>query len=229
MAQAVRLAVGFAAFSALLAVSVLLITLDSGINRVLILLSSSLVSMMIALTVASMYFLSDVRRVRKVSQPITTIINTVVEKVTFGKYPRVVTSEKVQAFLEDMHEDYLELKRDLRILKKPFYWALVFTITDVALYFVAFWALGTMVNPAPILIAYGTAMIAGFALLTPGGSGGYEALMVMVLVIAGLGQATAIAGVVLTRVILLLLILVVGYFFYHDSLMRRGKRDRPNL
>lgn len=229
MAQAVRFAVGFAAFSALLAISVVSVTIDSGVNRVLILISSSLVSMMVALTVAGIYFLSDVRRVRKVSKPITNSVNAIVKKATFGKYPHVLVHEKVQVFLEDMHEDFLELKRDLRILRRPFIWALVFTVTDVAVYFVAFWALGTIVNPAPILIAYGTAMIAGFALMTPGGSGGYEALMVMVLAIAGLTQATAIAGVVLTRVIILVLILVVGYFFYHNSLMKRGRRDRPDL
>lgn len=229
MAQAVRFVVGFAAFSALLIVAVLFITIDEGVNRVLILLSSSLVTAMIAATVAGIYFLSDVRRVRKVSGPVTRFVNGFVRRITFGRYARVLIKQNVQHFLEEMHEDFLELKRDLRILTRPFMWALVFTATDVAMYFVTFWALGTVVNPAPILIAYGTATIAGFALMTPGGSGGYEALMVMVLVVAGLSQGTAIAGVVLTRVIILLLILIVGYFFYHNALVRHGKRDRPDF
>ena len=224
MAQAVRFVVGFAAFTILLIIAVLFVTLDTGVNRVIILLSSSLVTAMLGITIAGVYFVSNIRRVRKVSKPIADITNVVVRKVTFGRYPHVLAREKVQRFLEEMHEDFTELRGDFRILTRPFLWALLFTATDVAMYFVSFWALGTLVNPAAILIAYGTATIAGFALMTPGGAGGYEALMVMVLVVAGLSQGTAIAGVVLTRVIVLILILVVGYIFYHNALQRHGKR-----
>lgn len=229
MAQAVRFAAGFAAFSALLVLAVISVTIDAGVNRVIILLSSSLVTAMLAITVSGIYFLSDIRRVRKISKPVAATINAVVRKVTFGKKGNVLTEKKVLTFLEDMHDDFLELKRDKQILVKPFLWALVFTATDVAMYFVTFWALGTIVNPAPILIAYGAATIAGFAVVTPGGSGAYEAFMVGILSIAGLSQGKAIAGVVLTRVIILLTILVVGYLFYQNALAGKKKSERPDL
>ncbi len=229
MAQAVRFAVGFAAFTAMLILAVLFVTIDTGVNRVIILLSSTLVTIMLGITVSGIYFLSDIRRVRKISKPVADITNKVVRKVTFGKYDSVLEEHQVLKFLEEMHQDYLELRKDKRLLRKPFLWALVFTATDVGMYFVAFWALGTIVNPAPILIAYGAATIAGFAVVTPGGSGAYEALMVMILSIAGLNQGEAIAGVVLARVIILLTIIGVGYIFYQRALGGRKKSDQPDL
>lgn len=225
MAQAVRLVVGFAAFSLLLVIAVLAVTIDNGVNRSIILVSSTLVGLMVAGTVVGIYFIKDVRRVRKASAWLTRAINFIVRKVTFGKKRRVLSEKKTEVFLVDMHDDYLELKRDRRVLIQPFVWAIIFTCTDIAMYFVAFWALGTIVNPAPILIAYGLATIAGFIVITPGGSGAYEALMVGFLVVAGLAQGTAIAGIVLARVIILLVIIIIGYIFYQHALMRYGKHE----
>ncbi|HTK39564.1 MAG TPA: lysylphosphatidylglycerol synthase transmembrane domain-containing protein [Patescibacteria group bacterium] len=229
MAQAVRFVAGFGAFTALLIVAVLFVTIDAGVNRVIILLSSALVTSMLAITVAGIYFLSDIRRVRKISTPLSDVINMTVRKLTFGKRQTVIHETKVLTFLEEMHDDFLELKRDKRVLIKPFLWAIAFTASDIGMYFVTFWALGTIVNPAPILIAYGAATIAGFAVVTPGGSGAYEALMVTILAVAGLNQGEAIAGVVLARVIILLTILIFGYIFYQNALAKQGKHDRPDL
>ena len=229
MAQAVRFVVGFAAFSVLLVISVLIVTIDAGVNRSIILVSSTLVGMMMGVTVVGIYFIKDLRRVRKASTWLTGVINALVRKVTFGRKRQILRDGVVERFLVDIHEDFLELNRDRRVLIRPFIWAIIFTCTDIAMFFVAFWALGTIVNPAPILIAYGLATIAGFAVITPGGSGAYEALMVGFLVIAGVAQGTAIAGVVLTRVLVLLVIIVIGYIFYQLALMRHGKRERPGI
>ena len=127
-------------------------------------------------------------------------------------------------FFGEMHRDYLALRQDKRILIKPFLWGLLFTIADVALFLITFWALGAPVNPAPILIAYGLATIAGFFVITPGGAGAYEAIMVAFLAIAGLDKGTAIAGIVLTRVILLLGTIIFGYLFYQHAIIKYGKK-----
>lgn len=229
MAQAVRFVAGFVAFTVLLIIAVLFVTVDSGVNRVIILLSSMLVGAMVGVTVAGIYFLSDIRRVRRVSVALTGLINTIVRKVTLGHRLQVVGQPQLHAFLEDLHDDYLELRRDKKALWRPILWAVGFTLSDVGIFFVTFWALGTIVNPAPILIAYGVATVAGFAVVTPGGSGAYEALMVAILAIAGLSQADAIAGVVLARVIILLTILVIGYIFYQHALAKKGGNDGPDF
>lgn len=228
MAQAVRFAMGFAGFATLLAIAVLLVTIDGEVNRWIILVSSSLVSLMVGAVVVGVYFIKDIRRVRKAAGWLTRFLNRAIKIVSLGKKRTIAKESKMMEFMEDMHEDFLELKREKKLLKLPYVWALVFTLSDVMIYFVAFWALGSIVNPAPILIAYGVATLAGFAVVTPGGSGAYEALMVGFLVIAGLTQGKAIAGVILARVIILVATIVIGYIFYQHALIRYGKNGKPN-
>jgi uncharacterized protein (TIRG00374 family) len=170
------------------------------------------------------YLLSSPKRISKFSNRFVRAANGLVRKLTFGRKKRVLAHSKVDAFFMEMHDDYLALKRDKRILIKPFLWGLLFTAADIALFFITFWALGHPINPAPILIAYGVATIAGFFVITPGGAGAYEAIMVAFLAVAGLDKGTAIAGIVLTRVILLLGTIGLGYLFYQRTLIRYGRK-----
>lgn len=222
MALAVRIVAGFVAFSLLLLLAVIMVTFDGEINRWVILVSSTLFSAMVAVTVGLMYILRSRRRLHKVSVWTEKTVNRLVRKVTRGRRRVVVHQEDIEHFLMEMHDDYISLRRDYRILKQPIIWGVVFTCTDIALFFVTFLALGHVVNPAPILLAYGVAAIAGFAVLTPGGSGAYEALMVGLLTITGLSQGLAIAGVVLTRVLVLLVIIAIGYIFYQQAIVKYG-------
>jgi uncharacterized membrane protein YbhN (UPF0104 family) len=68
------------------------------------------------------------------------------------------------------------------------------------------------------------ATIAGFFVITPGGAGAYEAIMVAFLAVAGLDKGAAIAGIVLTRVILLLGTIGLGYLFYQRALIKYGRK-----
>ncbi|MFI5212368.1 MAG: YbhN family protein, partial [Candidatus Saccharimonadales bacterium] len=151
-------------------------------------------------------------------------VNKIVRKITFGRKQSVLTKAKVEGYFADIHEDYVALRRDKRVLIKPFLWGLLFNAADVGLFMITFWALGVPTNPAPILIAYGVASVAGFFVVTPGGAGAYEAIMVGFLAIAGLSQGTAIAGIVLTRVILLLGTIGMGYLFYQHAILKYGKQ-----
>ncbi|HEY5695614.1 MAG TPA: lysylphosphatidylglycerol synthase transmembrane domain-containing protein [Candidatus Saccharimonadales bacterium] len=224
MAQIVRYAVGFIAFILLLLLAVLAVTIDGSINRWIILMSSLLVSVMISVMVIAIYLLSSPSRIKTFSGWLTRTGNKIVAKLTLGRKQRLLQEKKVELFFMEMHEDYLALRHDKRILTKPLLWGIVFTMADVSLFLITFWALGQPVNPAPILIAYGVATIAGFFVITPGGAGAYEAIMVAFLAVAGLDKGTAIAGIVLTRVILLLGTICMGYFFYQRTLLRYGRK-----
>ena len=65
--------------------------------------------------------------------------------------------------------------------------------------------------------------------MAPGGAGAYEAIMVLVLAIAGMPKGEAIAGIVLTRAIILFVTIVIGYIFYQLALVQYGKRSKPAL
>ncbi len=223
MAQIVRYAMGFAAFIILLSIAVFIVTLDGSINRWIILMSSLLVGTMLMAMIAGIYLLSSPHRISKFSAWMTRAANNLIRRVTFGRRRDVMDEDSTESFFMEMHDDYIALKHDKAILLKPFLWGLIFTMADVSLFLITFWALGSPVNPAPILIAYGVATIAGFFVVTPGGAGAYEAIMVAFLAVAGLDKGTAIAGIVLTRVILLLGTIIMGYLFYQRALLKYGK------
>lgn len=227
MAQVVRYIMGFIAFIALLIVAVLIVTIDGSINRVVILVSSMLVTGMLGVILGGMYLFSNERRMNRFSSWLTRTVNRVVAKVTFRRSVQVLRRDDVEKYFNEMHLDYTALRKDTRVLLRPFLWGLLFTAADVGLFVITFWALGHPVNPAPILIAYGVATTAGFFVVTPGGAGAYEAIMVGFLSLAGLNQGTAIAGILLTRVILLLGTIGLGYLFYQHALVKYGKQKEP--
>ena len=224
MAQAVRYVAGFASMVTLLIVAVFWVTIDGTVNRWIILMSSTLVFWMILVVVFGIFMFSSVTRMHRVVSRITNFCNRVVKRVTFGRMAHAIEATKVVTFLDDMHSDYVALMRDKRLLIRPYLWGLFFTATEIAIFWIVFWGLNTIVNPAPILIAYGLASLAGFVVVTPGGAGAYEAIMVLVLVIAGMPKGEAIAGILLTRVIILLVTIVVGWALYQQVVMKYGKR-----
>jgi uncharacterized protein (TIRG00374 family) len=227
MAQVVRFAAGFISFILLLIVAVFIVTIDNGINRWIILVSSLLITGMLTTIFGGMYLFNSNKRTDSFASWIARTVNAIVRRVSFGRKMTLLQRDAVESFFSDMHHDYLALKHDKKLLLKPILWGLAFTAADVALFWVTFWALGQPVNPAPILIAYGAATIAGFFVITPGGAGAYEAIMVGFLALAGLDKGTAIAGIVLTRVILLLTTIGLGYLFYQHALIKYGKPKRP--
>lgn len=229
MAQVVRFAAGFISFILLLIVAVFIVTLDNGINRWIILVSSLLIGGMLGLIVGGMYLFNSQKRADRVALRIARWANKIVRRVTFGRKMIILRDDVATVFFSDMHHDYMALKKEKRLLIKPVLWGLAFTAADVALFWVTFLALGQSVNPAPILIAYGAATIAGFFVITPGGAGAYEAIMVGFLALAGLDQGTAIAGIVLTRVIILLGTIGLGYLFYQHALLKYGKPKQPKV
>jgi uncharacterized protein (TIRG00374 family) len=228
-AQAVRYVSGFIATAILIMVALLMVTIDGSINRWIIFVSSAIVLFMIIASFGLLMIIGSQRRMRAFADWASQLINRLVRKLTNGRKREVIETERILHFFSEMHDDYLELRRDLGTLKQPILWALVFTICDALIFSVTFWALGTPVNPAPILIAYALASVAGFIVVTPGGAGAYEAIMVAFLAVAGISSEVAIAGIILTRVILLVTTIALGYVFYQQALNRYGDDGKSKL
>ncbi len=229
MAQVVRFTMGFVAYIVLLLLALLAVTIDGNINRWIILVSSALISVLIGSMVAGVYLMSSTTRIMKFGSWLTRSVNGLVRRVTFKRVSKVLDGEKVDVFFHDIHTDFVELRREKKILLKPFLWGLVVNVLEVSLFMVTFWALGESVNPAPIMIAFGVATFAGVFVVTPGGAGAYEAIMVGFVTLAGVSGGVAIAGIVLTRVILLFGTIVLGYVFYQHAILKYGKDKKPDL
>ncbi|MGB3023672.1 MAG: lysylphosphatidylglycerol synthase transmembrane domain-containing protein [Candidatus Saccharimonadales bacterium] len=223
LAQVVRLAMTFIAFLVLMIIAVLAITLDGSINRITILVSSGLASSIIFGTLIVVYIIQSRSRLQKAANRISRWVNNIWRLVLRRPKPLLEHAKTLQ-FFEDLHNDYRELAKSPRVLRRPFWWGVVFTIAEVGMFWVTFVALGTPINPAPLLIAYGLAGLAGVFFFTPGGVGGYEALMVSFLALSIEGSKGAIiAAVLLTRTLLILATIISGYYFYQKALNRYGK------
>lgn len=224
MAQMIRFAMFFLAFVGILVIAVILLALDHGVNRNVIAPSLILVITIITSLFLSIYVIEEKSHLVTFSNWLARTANRFIRIVTFGKKRKIVDHEKIEKFFMELHQDYLEIKRDKKILYKPFLWSVVANIMDVSLIAIAFLSLGVWVSPAVIFIAFGIASLSSIISVTPGGAGVYEAVMVAFLASSGIDIDVAIAGTLIARVVLLLGTIVFGYVFYQLTIMRYGKK-----
>lgn len=223
LAQVVRFVATFGAFLVLLIIATLAIALDGEINRLTLLMTTLLVSGIIFGLIVLVYVINDHDRLIRFSWHLSVFVNKMATKLLRRKKPLLQTSTAA-TFFSELHEDYATLQKEPRLLLKPFIWGIIFNITEIGMFWVTFWALGTPINPAPLLIAYGLASIAGFFIVTPGGVGGYEAIMIFFLASAGIAPGATVAAVILTRTLLVLGTIASGYTFYQLALNKYGKQ-----
>ncbi len=118
------------------------------------------------------------------------------------------------------------MRRDWRNLKMPFVWALLINITEIGTIYLAYIALGQLVNPGAVILAYSVASFAGLVSILPGGIGVYEALMTGVLASAGVAKALALSATLIYRIVCMIVFLPVGFILYQLSL-RKGEAGVP--
>jgi len=224
MAQIVRFVLTFLSFVVLLVVAVGLLVLEQQISRVVVLLCIMLAVFAVGATLGLIYLLGSKRRITRFSLWLTKKVNRFVGFITRGKKPSVVPDGLILGFFNDIHDDFVAIRKDKRILIKPFIWAILANLADVALLFVAFWSLGFVINPAVLFVAFGVSSLASVVSVTPGGAGVYEAIMIAFLATTGVPLDVAIAGTLLARVALILMTILFGYVFYQLTVNKYGRR-----
>lgn len=224
MAQIVRFALTFISFVVILVFAVAILVLDHRIDRVILLLCIGLAFVALGATVLGVWIIGNRTRLEKFSNWLTRTVNKVVAKVTRGRKKAALKRTMLPNFFIELHDDYLAIRRDRRILIKPFIWAVLANLADVALIWVAFWSLGVMINPALLFVAFGLASLAGGISVTPGGAGVYETIMIAFLASSQVSAEVAIAGTLLARVTLVLGTILFGYLFYQLTVLKYGKR-----
>ncbi len=224
MAQIVRFALTFISFVLLLMVAVTMLILDHRIDRVILLICIALGVVATGAIVAGVLILENKKRLESFSAWMTRFINRIVAKVTRGRKRKILKDSIILNFFSELHEDYLAIRRDRRILIKPFIWAVLANVADVVLIWIAFWSLGYMINPALLFVAFGIASLAGGISAIPGGAGVYETIMITFLASSQVPAEVAIAGTLLARVTLVLGTILFGYLFYQLTINKYGKR-----
>lgn len=224
IAQLVRFTLTFVAFSLILIVAVIFLASDGRVNRLIIVLAALIVTVCIAVIFGTIFIIGSSRRLNGFSHWLTRLANGFVNKVTRGKKPAALKADILPNFFGELHQDFLSIRKDARILIKPFIWAFIANILDVALIWIAFWSLGYEVSPAILFVAFGVSSLASAVSVTPGGAGVYEAIMIAFLASSNVPADVAIAGTLLARVTLVLGTILFGYVFYQFTVLKYGKR-----
>lgn len=227
MAQIIRFVLTFLSFVFLLVVAMIILIFRHEINWTISLIGFLLVVLAVGGTLLGVWLIKSNDRLRRFSKWLSTTANRFIRWITRGKKRKIIDEAVVLEFFDGLHDDYLAIRRERKILIKPFIWAVIANILDVALLWIAFWSLGYPIEPAILFISFGIASIAGAVSITPGGAGVYEAVMVTFLAAAGVPAEVAIAGTLLARVTLLAGTILFGYVFYQMTIVKYGKPPAP--
>ena len=226
ISQVVRYACAFGVYLVLMLVALLVMTIDGSVNKFIIYIGTFIGLTILFAALFVIYVIGSETRLRGFSRMLTSRVNSFGHNV-LRRRKVLLEADKVTEYFRELHDDYRELVKQPGALKKSLLWAIVYNFAEVGLFVVAFAALGKWVDPAAILVAYGLATISGIFVITPGGAGAYEALMISFLTSAGVPAGIALAGVLLARVLLLMGTIATGYIFYQLALVRYGKD--PNI
>lgn len=225
-AQLVRLFAISGGFIIILLLAVIWMVLDGSLNRLVTFTTAILVFAMFFSVAVVIYALHKEERVVKIANLLSKMTNGLVYFATFGKKVNYFSQASFERFLVNVGAGYHRVRSNKKTLIKPLLWGMVFSICEIGMFYVAFVALGEPINPAPLAIAHALASVAGLVMITPGGAGLYEAIMVGFLSVVGIDPTIGIAGIVLARVILIGGAIVIGYPFYQQAIFKYGSRPK---
>lgn len=228
MAQIIRQLSQFLAFATLIVVSVFVLLFDHKASNITIFVSTLFFVSIVALILLTVYIISSKNRIMSISNWVVSFVNFILRVFSKKDKTSTVNLEKVSHFFLDLHNDYLEIKKDKHILLKPIMWSSLESMLDVCLIMISFLALGFFINPAAVIVAYGIACFSTVIVsVLPGGAGVYETAMIAFLASAGVPADVAIAGTLLARAILLAATIIFGYLFYQLTINKYGKSRKP--
>lgn len=227
LVQVMKFVLVFISFQILLAFGLLFLSISGETSNFLIMIVAVLSTLLLVGTVLLAYILGSKKRMNNFFTMMTRGLNKFIHYFRRSN-PETFKIDKVRALFEELHESYVVLKKDPRVLKKPLLYALIANVTEILTIYTVYVAFGEFVNPGAVIIAYAIANFAGLISVLPGGVGVYEALMTGVLVAAGVPAALSLPVTVMYRILNAGIQLTPGYYFYHKNL-HHTKNDQEEF
>lgn len=224
LAQLARFVSTFLAYVALMFLALFVLALQGNVNPLVVLAVSSIAFTILFSTSVLMFVISDKSRIDRFTTRLARWLNKAIH-VFRPKHPETISLRRVRTMFIELHEDYLQVRGNLKDMIPVMRWALLTNIGEILLLYIAFVAHGAWVNPGAVLIALVVANTVGLVAILPGGIGLYEPLMTAVLISGGVPGALALSATLVYRVVSLLISLVTGYFLYNRALNRYGSND----
>lgn len=224
LAQILRFALTFISFILILLFGMVALSFGRDTSPFIILVSSTIIFATIAGSAVGMYIISSPKRIKSFVSWLPKALNQISR--VFRKNRELVNMERVESTLEELHEDYNTLSRDIPLVKWLMVWALLINVTELATIYMVYVAFGSLINPGALVIAYAVANFAGLIAILPGGVGVYEGLMTAVMASAGVNKVLALSATVVYRVLTMAIFLPVGYYFYHKAVKTMGVKPK---
>lgn len=191
---------------------------------------TSLISVGIVAAIAVMIIVASSRkRIRWFAKFATKTINGVVRVFTFGHKKQILSPEAVETYFGDIYKDIVVARADKHILIHPIIWGVIYSFFEIATYWLVGISMGHPEILPQIMIGEALASVVGAVMLTPGGVGGYEGVMIFVMSTLGVDPGLATAVVITTRVVVLVGTIVSGYGFYQNAISKIGKKEREKI
>jgi hypothetical protein len=225
LAQLLRFCLTFVSFLVLLLFAVFALSLSASAGGLIILISSSIVLATIFGTAVGVYIISSPRRIKSFVSWLPKAVNFIAKIFKRDKKTSIINIAKVESTLDDLHDDYVELRKDMNLVYTLLKWTLLVNFSEVLTVYMVYVAFGELINPGALIIAYAVANFAGLVAILPGGVGIYEGLMTATLAAAGVPKALALSATVIYRVLSIIFFIPIGYYFYHKALISRGNKQ----
>ncbi len=230
LAQILRFALTFISFILLLLLALVLLAFDGTTSPLIVLICSTIIGSTIFGSAVGVFIISKARRIKAFVSWLPKALNYVFKH--FKKGSEIINMNKVEATLEDLHDDYKTISKNMQLVKRLLVWALLLNILEIVTIYIVYIAFGSLINPGALIIAYAVANFAGLIAILPGGVGVYEGLMTAVLASAGVPKALALSATVVYRILTMALFLPVGYVFYNRALkqvaeLRNRAKQQP--
>jgi uncharacterized protein (TIRG00374 family) len=206
----------FLSFIVYLLIALFLLSVFGSASRLIIMIATSLSFIIIFSTLVLLYIISDQARVQSFTAALPKLLNRIIQ-FFHRKSKRPINVQRIETLFGDLHDDYMEVRKNWRKLRTPFLWTMVMNLTEITTIFIVYLSFGEIVNPGAIIISYAVANVAGLVAILPGGVGIYEGLMTGVMASAGVDEALALSATVVYRIFNMSLFLPIGYVLYQRA------------
>lgn len=203
-------------------------SLSEGALWILAVVAATCIGIIVAL-VAIVLIASNKKRIDWFAKTATNVGNWFVKTITFGHKQKVLKLEAVEKYFTDIHLDLMEARKNRKILIKPIIWGIIYSFLEVATYWVVGASMGHPEILPAIMVAEAIGSVVGAVLVTPGGIGGYEGAMIMIMSLLGIEPGLATAVVVTTRIVVLIGTIATGYGFYQHAISTIGKAEKAEI
>lgn len=226
LAQILRFALTFISFIAILLLGMVVLALGKNTSPLIVLISSTIIFSTIAGASVGIFIISKAKRIKAFIGWLPKFLNAIGRY--FKKDTEIISMQRVERVLEDLHSDYKALSRDMKLIKWLLVWALVINMAELLTIYTVYIAFGSFINPGALIIAYAVANFAGLIAVLPGGVGVYEGLMTATLASAGVNKGLALSATVVYRIFTMSFFLPIGYYFYHQAIKKSSRLRRAS-